>query len=200
MPALGTTYITSSAALFVAFEEQVAARGAESSLRDAAAAAATHKEQVGSSSTENSGHDEHRNVPIRFRRYLRARHAESSAPSGSRDADRSPQLSPAVPQASGSGPTVVTKTQAAAQTPKAIEPRAKDGEASQANVESRGEPPQPKNKGRSRSRKAAKQAANGVNAREKAEPTRRSKRLEGMQAQTSETTSDSQSGTSTPGK
>lgn len=196
MPALGTTYITSSAALFLALEDRHATRGAAGSSRDAAAT--TQAEQVASGSTNLSEHDEHHSIPIRFRRYLRPRHAQNSAPSGSRDTDlEGPQSQPAGLQASGSHSTAIADRQGVANTLDATGPRVQDGEPSQP---SRSEPSRPKNKGRSHSRKASAQPSNRAAAKEKAEPTRRSKRLEGRKAPTPETTSDSQSGTSTPGK
>lgn len=201
MAALGTTYIMSSAALFLALEDREATLHPAGSSRDAAAAtqAEPRAAQVASSTIHPGGDADNRNVPIRFRRYLRVRPAENSAPSGSRDDDvggtqsRTTRLQPP-----GSNSTAVIGLQGGANAPDVTEPRVPEGEASKTNGS---RPSQPKNKRRSRSHKAGAQPSDGAAAtKEKAEPTRRSKRIEGRKAPTPETTSgsDSQSGPSTP--
>ena len=181
----------SSAALFPALDAAEASRGEASTSRDVATSAPGAQPSIPVSTEPR-----HHTVPIRFRRYLRARHAESGTSSGARGDVEKSRSNEAEPQVQGSSATAQADTQGAAKPPGTREECTEDSESGQTNGESRGDQPHPRNKGRSRSRKIAAQTDNRALVQGEAAPQRRSKRLEEMKA-AAERTSDSQSGTPT---
>ena len=138
---------------------------------------------------------QHRNVPTRFRRYLRAQHAESESSSRPRGDIEKPRSDVVKPQMPGPSAKNQVDTRSAVKPPSGTEKCVKVGETGQTTGESSGDQPQPKNKGRSsRARKGAAQKKNGVPVEANVEPKRRSKRLEAMKTAAHETTSDSHAG------
>ena len=200
MTTLETAYIMPSTAHFLACEEQDTSRCAEGSSRDATPSSAAKQNKPDTPSTAHDN-DFGRNVPYRFRRYLRAHHVESTgiAPSAPRDVEQGPQSKLVKQPTSGSVSTAARPSEGKANASQRIEPRAKGRETVETSGESRSEPAQPKNNNRSRSRKADAQTSDGTLAKVN-EPKRRSKRLEERKATTPEAASDSQSRTLTRGK